>query len=91
MIVLDGRRMKTKAITHTYLADRFHFPFYYGRNLDALADLIAGMKDEVYLFYAQDVLDAMPEYGAEVIRVFYDAEKENQDFSFWTNLGESFF
>ncbi len=91
MIVLDGRRMKTKAITHTYLAKRFDFPFYYGRNLDALADLLAGMKEEVYLFYAQDALDAMPEYGADVIRVFYEVARDNSDFYFWTNLGESFF
>ena len=39
-IVLDGLYMNTRETTHTYLAWRLGLPSYYGRNLDALHDVL---------------------------------------------------
>lgn len=38
---LDARKMQTKDEAHEYLKYRMDFPEYYGKNLDALYDLLS--------------------------------------------------
>ena len=39
-ILLDGRLMTGREAVHDLLAEKLNFPSYYGRNLDALYDLL---------------------------------------------------
>ena len=40
-IVIDGSQMSGRQAAHQHLAERLSFPGYYGRNLDALYDLLS--------------------------------------------------
>ena len=42
-IVLDGAEMTSLPALHRYLAETLRFPDWYGANLDALADCLAGI------------------------------------------------
>lgn len=90
MIILDGRQMKNLGETHAYLKRQMNLPFYYGCNLDALYDVLTAMDEgeEIYLFHGNRVLMYMPEYGRKLIQVFKDAQEENENFKFWTNVGK---
>ena len=39
-VELDGRLMTDRTATHEYLKDKLALPDYYGKNLDALYDLL---------------------------------------------------
>ena len=39
-IILNGKRMISKEVTHAYLKRKLNLAPYYGRNLDALYDLL---------------------------------------------------
>lgn len=90
MIILDGRQMKDPGQTHAYLKKQMNLPFYYGCNLDALYDILTavGEGEEIYLFHGNRVLINMPEYGRNLIQVFKDAQEENENLRFWTNVGK---
>ena len=38
--LIDGRRMTTRARAHSHLKDALQLPDWYGRNLDALHDVL---------------------------------------------------
>lgn len=44
-IRLDGRDFQTREAAHDKLSELFQFPDYYGRNLDALWDLLTERKN----------------------------------------------
>lgn len=44
-IRLDGRKLMTREAAHDKLKERFGFPDYYGRNLDALWDLLTERRN----------------------------------------------
>ena len=39
-IILDGKAMTDRPAAHSHLAERLDLPTYYGRNLDALYDML---------------------------------------------------
>lgn len=82
-IELDVRNIFTVRALHIYLAYRLDLPAHYGKNLDALYDVlteesrmaairIAGTKE------AQGELTA---YMPKLLRVFEDAARENERIS----------
>ena len=46
-IILEGKAMTDRPAAHSHLAERLDLPVWYGRNLDALYDLLTeiGEKD----------------------------------------------
>jgi ribonuclease inhibitor len=78
-IIIDGRRLRTKEQAHKYLAEKLRLPSYYGGNLDALHDVLASHNEPVYLRirYPSSITTNLGNYGAALLRVFGDAEKEN--------------
>lgn len=81
VIVLDGQQMLNREQVHDYLSHRFNFPDYYGKNLDALYDLLSTYSKEdklVILFiYPEYMLDALGEYGQQLIQTIQDASEVN--------------
>lgn len=73
-VTLDGRYMTTRDNAHDHLARQLHLPDWYGRNLDALYDLLtAGTGVEAITLTYADELAALGAYGRRLCRVLEDA------------------
>lgn len=84
--VLNGYNMLSKEQVHTYLSDRLNFPDYYGKNLDALYDLLSTYSQPekliILLIYSEMMLDQLGEYGYKLVQTFEDASKGNPHLDF---------
>lgn len=84
--VLNGHNMMNKKQVHDYLSERFNFPDYYGRNLDALYDLMSTYQQPekliILLIYSEIMFDQLGEYGEKLVSVFEDANKINPNIDF---------
>lgn len=78
-ILLDFRVADTKERVQEYLMLSFEFPEYYGRNLDALYDMLTGLGEDtcVGVFGIDSDREALAKYLGQVRRVLQDAEREN--------------
>ena len=77
-VQLDGAFMTTRDALHDHLAQQLQLPEHYGRNLDALYDLLAEISVPVTVTLVNSqLLDALGNYGANVIRVLQDAAVDN--------------
>jgi len=76
-ITIDGRRCKTKEKTHEYLAKKKGFPPYYGKNLDALADVLStyGKNVTIKLKYTSSIKKNLGDYGEIMLKIFTDASE----------------
>jgi ribonuclease inhibitor len=83
-IVLDGLYMNTRETTHTYLAWRLGLPSYYGRNLDALHDVLTDPCEptQIILYRKDRMLESLGEYGEQLLTVFRDAAAESPTLRF---------
>lgn len=72
IIELDGRHLQRSEDGHHYLSVMLEFPEYYGKNMDALFDLLTeiGTETEIRIFNS-DVTDPI------IKKVFEDASNEN--------------
>ena len=77
-IILNGKRMISREVAHAYLKRKFCFPEYYGRNLDALWDLLSTTaKDtEIVIVNASHIRENLGKYGNSLLRVFDDLSEE---------------
>ncbi len=80
-IVIDGSRMSDRQTAHQHLAERLSFPAYYGRNLDALYDLLTERTGPVRLLvrHREALLDGLGEYGGALCRTLEDAGRANPE------------
>ena len=78
-LILDGSTMESKAIVHDFLQKGLQLPAYYGRNLDALFDLLASRGEETEIVVTQwEALTVhLGHYAAALMDTLYDAAKEN--------------
>ena len=84
-IELDGRAMTTIQRVHEEMVRVLDLPAYYGRNLDALWDILSTTQEEmrICLHYAPVMLNALEAYGAKLLGVFYDAAAERNNIEFF--------
>ena len=73
---LDGRQLASLPEAHDYLAQMLGFPDYYGKNLDALYDLLTGQGEEtlVWILHAEAM-------HPKLEQVFTDATADNEHFT----------
>ena len=78
-IVIDGSQMPDRRAVHDHLAERLSFPGYYGRNLDALYDLLAEREGPTRLLVRRRaaLLDGLGAYGGALCRTLEDAGRAN--------------
>lgn len=81
-ILLDFCVTKSKEQVHDYLALKFEFPDYYGKNLDGLYDLLTESREDICvgvfgLGERPDRDEALTRYLRRVSRVFKDAQEDN--------------
>lgn len=72
--ILDASRMASRRAAHEYLQEQLELPEYYGKNLDALHDVLTELEEAEIAFIN------CPEeqtYFQKVLRVFRDAAGEN--------------
>lgn len=88
-VILDGGEMATKEIAHTYLVAKLQLPDYYGRNLDALWDLLSTMSEpiKIILINEEKLMGYLGDYGSSLVEVLCDAAEENENISFEMTKG----
>ena len=78
-IRLDVTNIFTVRALHVYLAYRLNLPDYYGRNLDALHDVLGEITDQTRIVLSGQPASAeMAAYLPRLVRVFSDAAQENR-------------
>ena len=85
IIILDGSVMTSREKAYKHIAKQLRFPGYFGKNLDALFDLLTDMyvNDDtiVILMNAQKMKKSLNEYGDRIIEAFSNAS-EDKNFIF---------
>ena len=78
-VILDGKAMFDRMSAHSHLADRLELPTYYGRNLDALYDVLTeiGEETELVLTDPAAVVEQMGKYGEALLATMQEAAEEN--------------
>ena len=78
-ITLDGRAMTDRPAAHSHLADRLELPTYYGRNLDALYDVLSEIGDdtEITLENPAAVIENLGKYGEALRGTLQEAAESN--------------
>lgn len=77
-IELDGRKMYSKRNAQEYLADKFEFPDYYGKNLDALYDSLTDICEHTMININNIESNKCDSYLNKIIETFKDAAEENE-------------
>ncbi len=76
-VTLDCRELRRRDRAHDYLAETLHFPDYYGRNLDALADCLAELGQCRISLEGAEELRWEGGYGLKILKVLEEAAREN--------------
>ena len=75
--ILDGKAMTDRAAAHTHLAQRLELPDWYGRNLDALHDLLTDLAGEIILEDPAAVTEYLGRYGEALLATMQEAAETN--------------
>lgn len=79
-VFLDGRLLTTKNRLYEQLDEVFELPDYFGKNLDALWDVL-NERDEpitIHFIYVTKFLEKMGTYGENVLRFFRKLDQKNE-------------
>ena len=78
-IMLDGKAMVDRPAAHSHLAQRLDLPTYYGRNLDALYEVLTeiGTDTELILEDPAAVVENLGKYGEALLSTMQEAAEEN--------------
>ncbi len=76
---IDGALIGNRDELHNTIAWQLQFPDYYGRNLDALWDLLSAWSTPltIELTNAEVLLQHLGDYGESVLQLFQEAAEEN--------------
>lgn len=80
-ITLDFENISNKEEMHKYLAEKFEFPDYYGKNLDALFECLTDIAEPT----AVNIINAINDYDVQIINVITSAEEENDNLAVFVN------
>ena len=77
-IVLDGKYLCNRDVAHTYLQEALELPDYYGKNLDALYDLLTSLPEtvEIDLAYKDQMLEQLGAYSTSLLLTLQQAEED---------------
>ena len=78
-IILDGNAMTDRAAAHSHLAQRLELPAWYGRNLDALYDVLTELGEQTQIVLADPaaVVANLGKYGEALLSTMQEAAEEN--------------
>ena len=79
-MIIDCSLFDSKLSLHEYLKKELNFPEYYGKNLDALFDLLTERREETEIIIEN--FDKLKEkfglYADAFLDVLHDASEENE-------------
>ena len=80
-VILNGKRMVTKEKAHAYLKRKFDLPDYYGKNLDALWDLLSvwDKELEIVILNKADIIENLEGYGNSLLKLFDELDEANRN------------
>ena len=78
-LIFEGSRMIDRVTVHNHLAERLQLPSYYGRNLDALYDVLTEIGDdtEIVLENPAAVAEQLGKYGEALLSTMQEAAESN--------------
>ena len=78
-IMLDGKVMTDRPSAHSHLAQMLDLPTYYGRNLDALYDVLTELGEETQIILVDPaaVVENLGKYGEALLSTMQEAAEEN--------------
>lgn len=84
VIELNGRELRDHASAHDYLKAQLDLPDYYGRNLDALYDLLTecGEPIQITLHHVEDMEQQLGPYAGALTEVLRAAADSNPNLTF---------
>lgn len=79
LVILDGEKMISRREAHDHLVERLALPEYYGRNLDALYDLLTEREGptRILIRHGDTLLSWLGDYGKALIQTLIDADRVN--------------
>ena len=82
-VILEGSQMVDRVAVHNHLAERLQLPSYYGRNLDALYDVLTELGEETTIILRDPALVAeqLGKYGEALLNAMQEAAEENPKLS----------
>lgn len=75
-ITINCIKIASMAEIHDILSRELDFPHWYGRNLDALHDMLTAISEETKLTFLH--FPSLPFPAAGLLRVLHDSENENE-------------
>ena len=83
-VLLDGRLMTCREAVHDILTEKLNLPVYYGRNLDALYDVLSSYPENVkiMLIYPDAMRDSLGRYANALVNTITDAAVQNPKVNF---------
>ena len=78
-VILEGKAMTDRPTLHSHLAERMDLPTYYGRNLDALFDVLTEICTDTELILEDPaaVIGNLGKYGEALLSTMQEAAEEN--------------
>ena len=77
---IDCRELTSRAAAHDCFAHVFALPAFYGRNLDALYDVLTELPPcVIVLEHTQRLYGALGPYAERLLGVFRDAARDNKN------------
>lgn len=78
-VVIDGEKMLNRRAAHDHLTEQLALPDYYGRNLDALYDMLSEREGQTQLVvrHCNTLLSWLGDYGKALCQTLEDAERAN--------------
>ena len=79
IVELKGSIMTDRTAAHEHIRQQLNLPDYYGRNLDALFDLLTERSEPTEIVVSEwtDLEVNLGAYAAALMDTLYDAAKEN--------------
>ena len=78
-IILNGNAMTDRPAAHSHLVERLELPTWYGRNLDALYDVLTEIcsDTEIILEDPAAVAEQLGKYGEALLSTMQEAAENN--------------
>jgi len=78
-ILVNGRKIQDKSELHDYLIKQFNLPLYYGRNLDALWDVLSTNKNlkKITVIHTSYLDKILGDYSKSLLNLFKELSAIN--------------
>lgn len=85
--ILDFKKFESREDFHREMKDTFEFPEYYGKNLDALWDLLTENRElEIDVLNKEYIITNLGDYGRSIFKLFEDLnEIDGYDINFFNS------